>query len=185
MIRIRCSALGAIMTDPKSGDGLSVGAKTYCNQIAKEHAYDFVTVISGKEFEKGLRCEGPLIDLYNTVFFTNYTKNQVRENNEWLTGEADIVVPREKIVDVKNAFSLDTFPATIDEVDAIAKKAGYDWQGRGYMMLWDIDLFELAYGLVSTPEDLMKPWYQEDLHYVDHIAPQRRITLFRRTRQGA
>ncbi len=173
---IRCSSLSSIMGNAKTGDGLSVAAKTFLNDMAKEFSYDFVEVIPGKEFEKGIACEEPLIDLYNDVFFTNYVKNTERKNNDWLTGEADIVVPSTKIIDMKNAFSLATFPATQEDVLAISNKAGYDWQGRGYMMLWDIDLFEIAYGLVSTPDDLMKPWYQTDLHQVDHIDPARRIT---------
>jgi hypothetical protein len=176
MNHIRCSSLAAIMTNPKTGDGLSVGAKTYLNQLAKEFEYSYIEVISGKEFEKGEACEDDLIDLYNDVFFTDYKKNTERKTNQWITGEADIVVPATKIIDMKNAFSLATFPECEEDVIAIAKKSGYDWQGRGYMMLWDIDLFEIAYGLVSTPDDLMKPWYQTDLHQVDHIDPARRIT---------
>ncbi len=175
-VHIRCSALGSIMSNAKSGDGLSVVAQTYLNGLAKEFYYGFTEVISGKEFEKGIACEDALINLYNSVFFTRYTKNTERKTNDWLTGEADIVVPGTKIIDVKNAFSLTTFPDTCAEVEATAKKAGYDWQLRGYMMLWGIDLAEIVYGLVSTPEELIKPWYQTELHQVDHIDPARRIT---------
>ena len=30
--------------------------------------------------------------------------------------------------------------------------------------------------IVSTPEELMKPWYQPELHFVDHIEPRMRVT---------
>lgn len=175
MIRMRASSLGEIMGDPKSGDGLSAGAKNYLASMAKEFAYAFTKVISSKEMDKGTRCEPAAIDLYNDVFFTSYQKNVVRKNNDWITGECDIVVPGVKVIDIKNAWSLSSFPVTEDDVIGIAKKAGYDWQGRAYMMLEDVDLFELAYCLVSTPEDLVR-YEQPELHFVDHIDPALRIT---------
>lgn len=176
MMKFRCSSLASIMGDPKSGDGLSQAAKTYLNGMAKEFSYGYRELISGKEFEKGIACEDALIELYNDVFFTQYAKNTERRTNDVITGEPDIIVPATKIIDVKNAFSLATFPDTEEEVIAIAKKSGYDWQGKGYLWLFEIPLFELVYGLVSTPNELMKPWYQEDIHQVDHIDPTRRIT---------
>ena len=175
MIRIRASSLHEIMGNPKSGDGLSIAAKTYLSGMAKEFAYGYTEVISSKYMDKGIQCEDPAIDLYNMVFFTNYTKNKIRKDNQWITGECDILVPARKVIDIKNAWSLATFPATNEEVAAIAKKSGYDWQGHSYMWLEDVDLFELAYCLVSTPEDLIK-YEQQELHFVDHIDPTLRVT---------
>jgi hypothetical protein len=175
MIRIRASALHEIMTDPKSGDGLSVGAKTALSAMAKEFVYGYCEVITSKYMDKGTQCEDAAIDLYNSVFFTDHHKNTERKNNDWITGECDILVPARKVIDIKNAWSLTTFPATVDDVAAIAKKSGYDWQGRAYMMLEDVDLFELAYCMVSTPEDLIR-YEQPELHQVDHIDPALRVT---------
>lgn len=175
MIHIRASALHEIMTDPKSGDGLSAGAKTALNKIAKEFVYGYREVITSKYMEKGTRCEDAAIELYNSVMFENHAKNTVRKTNDWITGECDILVPAKKVIDIKNAWSLATFPATTSEVEAIAKKSGYDWQGRAYMALEDVDAFEVVYCLVSTPEDLIR-YEQEDLHQVDHIASELRVT---------
>lgn len=175
MIRIRASSLHEIMGNPKTGDGLSAAAKTYLAGIAKEFSYGFTEVISSKYMDKGIQCEQAAIDLYNMVFFTGHKKNDVRKNNDWLTGECDILVPKKKVIDVKNAWSLATFPATAEEVSAIAKKSGYDWQGHSYMWLEDVDLFELAYCLVSTPEELIR-YEQPELHQVDHIDPTMRVT---------
>lgn len=175
MIRFRASAFAALMGNGKGEDGLTVEAKTYLNGIAKEFVYGFSNVISSKYFDKGIQCEEEAIELYNNVFFTRHTKNSERRENSWLTGEADIVVPGKKIIDIKNAWSLPTFPATSDEVMAIAKKSGYDYQGRAYMALWDVDEFEVAYCMVSTPEELRR-YESAEIHEVDHINPALRIT---------
>lgn len=175
MIRFRASAIAEIMADGK-GDELSVGAKTWLKAVAKEMVYGYEEEISSKYLEKGTVCEQAAIDLYNRVFFTRHEKNVERRNDEFFTGEPDIVVPAE-IIDIKNAWSLATFPATVDCVAAIAKKSGYDYQGRVYMRLFDKPRFTVAYCMVSTPEELRK-WEQVQLHMVDHIDPALRVTRY-------
>jgi hypothetical protein len=180
----RASGIAEIMGDGKGADGLSVTAKTYLNGIAKEYVYSYHKVLTSKYFDKGLQCEDSAIDLYNDVFFTNHVKNTERRSNDWITGEPDIIVPGKQIIDIKNAWSLDTFPATSAEVADIAKKSGYDYQGRAYMWLFDVDEFEVAYCLVSTPSELCR-YEQQDLHDVEHINPALRITRSRITRDRA
>ncbi|MGZ3235753.1 MAG: hypothetical protein ACXU8A_00085 [Burkholderiaceae bacterium] len=175
MIHIRASMISDLMTDGKRPDGLGVGAITALNAMAKEYVYGFNEVINTKYFNKGIQCEDDAIELYNNVFFANLVKNKERKTNDWLTGECDIIIPGKKIIDIKCAWSLPTFPATTDEVVAIAKKSGYDYQGHAYMHLWDVDEFEVAYCMVSTPEDLRR-YEQVELHEVDHIDPALRVT---------
>ena len=172
MIKFRASSLGDIMADPKEkNEILSKGAKTYLEKIAKEFVYGFDEVITGKYMEKGLIVEPESIELYNSVFFTNHKKNTERRSNHWITGECDIFTG-EKIIDIKSSWSLSTFPATA----AAGMDKTYEWQGRAYMMLWDVDQFDIAYCMVSTPDELIK-YEQEDLHYVDHINPALRVTV--------
>jgi hypothetical protein len=171
MHRFRASSLGLIMTDPKGKDeALSVGAKTEIEKLAKQLVYGYDDVISSKYCDKGIQVEDASIELYNSVFFTNYTKNTERKTNEWITGECDIFTGT-GIIDIKSSWSLPTFPATA--------RAGqdklYEWQGRAYMMLWDVDQFEIAYCLVDTPEDLIG-WESESLHIVGHIDEALRVT---------
>lgn len=154
---------------------LSATAKTFLNGMASEFVFGYSKTIGSKYFDKGIQCEDAAIQLYNNVFFTRHAKNTVRLPNEWATGECDILVPGKKIIDIKNAWSLDTFPATSDDVAEEMKAAGYDYQGRVYMALWDVDEFEVAYCMVSTPEKLRK-WEQIEIHEVDHINPALRIT---------
>lgn len=203
--RFRCSSLGLIMTDAQSIDeqyvteeiaaiqrktkrtdeekailqalkdkSLSAGAKTYLEGIAKEFLYGYHEVVSGKYMDKGLIVENQSIELYNSVHFTNYTKNTERRNDEYLTGECDIIVPGVKGIDIKSAWSLATFPATA----AAGADKLYEWQCRGYMRLWNVPVWEVAYCMVNTPDELIK-FEQEELHYVDHIDEALRVTVVR------
>jgi len=180
MHKFRASALSEIMTDPKSKDEvLSVGAKTAVMKLAKELVYGYDEQISSKYMEKGILVEDQAIALYNEVFFTNHQKNIARMSNLWITGECDIFTP-EKIIDIKSSWSLSTFPVTSEA----GKDKGYEWQGRAYMWLWDVDQFEVAYCLVNTPDELIG-YEQPDLHYVDHINPELRVTRVQYTRDKA
>lgn len=49
------------------------------------------------------------------------------------------------------------------------------------MWLWGVDEFEVAYCLVNTPDELIG-YEQPDIHFVDHITPELRITKVRYTR---
>lgn len=172
MILFHPSSLGKIMTDAKSKkpEDLSVGAKTYCTQLAKEFVYQYHAYVSTKYMEKGIICEDESIALYNEVFFTNLVKNRQRKSNQWLTGECDLDNGT-RITDIKTAWSLSTFPA----LKADVHDNDYEWQGRGYMMLWERPEFELAYCMVSTPMELIG-YEDESAHHVDHIDPALRVT---------
>lgn len=174
--RIRCSALGQIMTEPtaaaaKVGEVLSVGAKTYIRKLAREDIFGVQDFVSTRAMEKGTRCEGEGILLYNAVFGTAHVKNTERRTDEYLTGECDIAA--DPVIDIKLPWSVSTFP--ICELDA--KDAGYEWQGRGYMRLWGVDRYRVAYCMVDTPEDLMG-YERPDLHRVSHIDDRLRVTVW-------
>lgn len=172
---IRCSSLGKIMTDPKGkGEVLSVGAKTYLNQLAKEKVYGYISSIDSRYLSKGLICEEESIALYNAVNFCELVKNEERRNNGIIIGECDLFVPNRRGVDIKTAWSLDTFPVLPED----CHDKDYEWQARGYMLLWDLPIWDVAYCLVSTPDELI-PDGKEELHYVDHIPPEMRITSIR------
>jgi hypothetical protein len=172
------------MTEPKTkaakeAGELSEGAKTYLHQIAKEELFDYRRQISSKEMEKGIQCEQASIDLYNSVFFTSHEKNSERRTTDILSGEPDIV-DEDLIIDIKTSWSLDTFPITPEQ----AHDDGYEWQGRAYMMLFDKPRFELAFCLVSTPEELCK-WESPYAHFVDSIRPDFRVTRVMYERDAA
>lgn len=202
MIKFHPSSIGLIMTDAQSIDralvpaelletldkprktdadralllpykeaSLSAGAKTYLNTLAKQEVYGYRKELDVKYLSKGLACEQAAIDLLNYLRFKSYEKNTERRESEYLTGECDIYVPGVKTIDTKVAWSLDTFPAVSED----AHDSLYEWQGRGYMKLWDVPEHEVAYALLDTPEELIR-WEQRDLHIVSHIPPELRLT---------
>ena len=171
MLKVRASSLSDLMTDSKGKDEtLSIGAKTYITKQAKQFVYGFDEFFSSKYTEKGILVEDRSIELLNSVLFTDYKKNTERKTNDWITGEADIVA--DSIIDIKSSWSLATFPVLASD----GSDKGYEWQLRAYMMLWDMDSAQIAYCLVSTPDHLVG-FEDKALHYVDHIAPELRVTL--------
>ena len=178
-IIFRASALSAIMTDGKGKDELSVGAKTYVTKLAKEMIYGYDDRVTTKYMDKGLRVEDESIDLYNAVHLTSHAKNLERKTNEWITGEADIVAD-DRIIDIKSSWCLTTFYVLADQ----GRNTGYEWQLRAYMMLWDKPRADIAYCLVSTPDDLIG-YESKQLHKVDHINRELRVTIVPYERDAA
>lgn len=173
-MKIRCSALGKIMTNPRSKkETLSAGCKTYIKELVKEELFMYRSTIDSKYLTKGIDMEDTSIDLYNEVHNTLYLKNTERLSNEFITGECDINA-EDKIIDIKTSWSLETFPASPEDIDAV--KTGYEWQLRGYMWLYDKPKAELAYCMVNTPDYLLKDWDNLDIHKVDKWDATLRVT---------
>ena len=171
-MKIRSSALGKIMTNPRSKkETLSSGCKTYIKELVKEDLFGYKSTIDSKYLTKGIDMEDTSIDLYNEVHGTLYLKNTERLSNEFITGECDINA-EDKIIDIKSSWSLETFPASPYDVN----NKDYEWQLRGYMMLYNKPKAELAYCMVSTPDYLLKDWDNLDIHKVDKHDPFLRVT---------
>ena len=146
-MKIRSSALGKIMTNPrKKSETLSATCKTYIKELVKEDLFGYKSTIDSKYLTKGIDMEDTSIDLYNEVHGTLYLKNTERLSNEFITGECDINA-EDKIIDIKSSWSLETFPASPEDIDTV--KTGYEWQLRAYMWLYDKPKAELAYCMVQ------------------------------------
>jgi hypothetical protein len=166
------SSIGKLMTNGRGKNEMGQTAKSYIKQIAKENFYGYRSEINNKYIQKGLMQEQDSIDLVNTVRFEGYIKNTVRMVDELMTGEADIVTD-DLIIDIKTSWSLDTFPVMAEDgYDAI-----YEWQLRAYMRLYDKPKAELIYCMVTTSNELLNEWENLYIHRVDHIAPEKRITV--------
>lgn len=168
----RASQIGKLMTTSRTkGELLSQTAKSYIEQLAKEHFYGYESTIVNRYLDKGINQELESIQLLNSVRFENFEKNKQRVENEWLTGECDILTS-EKIIDIKTSWSLDTFPELPEDIDS----KDYEWQGRAYMMLYEKHEFELIYCMVSTWDEFLTQYDDKSIHKVDHIDPRFRIT---------
>jgi len=168
----RASQIGKLMTTSRTkGELLSQTAKSYIEQLAKEHFYGYESPIVNRYLDKGINQELESIQLLNSVRFENFEKNKQRIENEWLTGECDIIT-NEKIIDIKTSWSLDTFPELPEDIDS----KEYEFQGRAYMMLYERHEFELVYCMVSTWDEFLTQYDDKTIHKVDHIDPRFRIT---------
>ena len=166
------SSIGKLMTNARGKNEMGETAKSYIKQVAKENFYGYRSQINSKYIQKGLMQEQDSIDLLNTVRFEGYVKNTVRMVDDLMTGEADIITDA-SIIDIKTSWSLDTFPVMAEDgYDAI-----YEWQLRAYMRLYDRPKAELIYCMVTTSNELLNEWENLDIHRVDHIAPEKRITI--------
>jgi hypothetical protein len=169
------------MTSPRTkGEVLSETAKTYIRSIAKEDFYGYTSTLDNKYLSKGINQELESIELLNAVRFEDYQKNTERITTDLLTGECDIITD-DTIIDIKTSWSLETFPATTDE----AHDKDYEWQLRGYMMLYNRPYSELVFCMVSTDPDLLNAWDNKTIHEVDHIEPRFRVTVVQYDRDEA
>ncbi|HQV23808.1 MAG TPA: hypothetical protein PLJ88_12015, partial [Agitococcus sp.] len=164
---IRCSALRLAMTEARAKNaGLSETAKKVVEDEIRTLYFGVREKISSKAMQKGIDCEQQSIDLLNNVEFRlskPYVKNSERKSNQWITGECDIYdADTRTIRDIKTSWSIATYPLFADNAN------DYEWQMRGYMMLWDCDTAIVDYCLVDTPEHLIG-YEQRELHIVSHI----------------
>lgn len=181
---IRCSSIGKIMTKPRAkSEEFSETAKAAMMEIVRERLFNVRKSLDDlKYIEKGNMCEDDGIQLYNDVFLYDLKKVEAseRRSNGIITGEPDLIaLGSKKGVDIKVAWSLLTFPLTEEQ----AGKKEYEWQARGYMSLFDLPEWEIAYCAIDTPVDLLRPWDDPAPHIIDSaIPPHHRITVARYTR---
>ncbi len=171
-MKFRASQLGKLMANDRSGKNMGQTAKGYIIQKAKQEFFEYEGELNSKYLNKGLAQEQDSINLLNLVRLEDYKKNEDRVENEWLSGCCDIITDT-SIIDIKTSWSLDTFPATTYELKDLSD---YEWQGRAYMWLYDMPKFELCYVMVTTSPENMSEYENAAVHYVDHIAPEKRIT---------
>lgn len=175
-INFRASAIGKLMTEPKSkSEGpLSVGAKTHVRSLVSQEIYGVDFEFFSKETEKGILVEPDAIAMLNRVRGLNLCKNTERKTNDYVTGECDLFDSQNRRGhDLKCSWSIATFPLLSSDCE----DKMYEWQARVYMWLWDADEWEVNYALLTTPEHLAK-WEPASMHFVDHIPEHLRLTTW-------
>ena len=177
---MRCSALGKIMTEPRSkADGpLSSGAKSYIREQAAQEILGIDFIVTSKQFDKGNACEQEAIDLINRVRGLSLVKNTERKTRNGLTGECDLFdQPTREGRDAKCAWNASTFPITAADIQSGSTASLYEWQMRGYLMLWDGARWHIDYALLDTPPELIG-YEPASLHVVSHIPEHHRLTTW-------
>ena len=158
-ILFRCSALGDIMTEPRSKS--EEFSKTAMKRAVEAYIiakYDRKPKdIISDAIRKGLMVEDDAIDILARVDGKLYLKNEERFSNDYITGTPDIV--SDDIVDIKSSWDIFTYFASKFEYDK-----DYWWQLQGYMALTGKTKARLAYVLCDTPDVMIesmkrKAWY--------------------------
>lgn len=180
MYKARCSSLKSLMTGrPLKSGGLDFG-DTVKSMIKRQVVFDvfgYRKSTDNQYTDKGKILEDDAIRAVGLLTGTMPIKNTERRNNQWIQGECDVLTPT-ALRDIKCSWSMDTHPWFIEDAETKVKECGYDWQGQGYMWLWDREVHYVDFVLLPTPSTLLKPWDDEIEHIdmVQAIPLQHRIT---------
>ncbi len=164
-MKIRCSGISQIMGESRTkGNPLSDSAKSYLITLAKENLSGVDRFAGSKETEKGNVLEDVAIKASGMKRGLVFKKNIVRKENDWITGECDIYVPKERlIIDTKCSWDFFTHPCFAEEALKKAEKAGYIHQMQGYMWLYDCDIADIDFWLFPCPERLVSPYDRREV----------------------
>jgi hypothetical protein len=148
--KIRCSAIGQIMTEPRSkSETLSQTCIAYLEQWVKEQLYNTKKQINSKYLTKGNEVEIEAIEYYAEVKNLGFVlKNQEHFENDFMTGTPDLIT-QFTVYDFKSSWDCFTFPLFETKVDK-----NYEAQLQGYMNLTGFKNAKLVYTLQNTPEQL-------------------------------
>ena len=94
--------------------------------------------------------------------------------SDLIRGTCDILAD-EYIRDVKLSWSKKTFPLFKED----AGSSLYEWQLRAYMMLYDREYAFLDYCLIQTNPALIPAWEPLDMHKVNELPLNMRVTTLR------
>jgi hypothetical protein len=141
------------MTAPRNkSEVLSQTAKTYIEELAKEHLFGIKKVFKSRYTDKGNEVEEKAIELTEEVLgFEFLTKNEDYYQNDWIKGTPDIITTS-LVIDVKSSWSGDTFPFFESELP----NKDYYYQVMGYMWLTGKKNALISYCLINTPEHIIQ-----------------------------
>lgn len=150
--KIRASALGKVMTKPKEKTALiSKTTESYLEEWLKERLFNRKAEIDSKYIEKGNECEAQSIEALAKHFDVLLLKNDKRVENDFFTGEADIVTP-DFLADVKSSWS----PFSLPFFSTECPNKDYFYQAQVYMHLYGVEKYFLCYYLADAPYGLIE-----------------------------
>jgi len=194
-MKIRSSAIGKIMTNPKTkGETLSQTTKTYLQELAVQEVYGIRKEFSSRYTDKGNEVEELSIALCNDVLNLGFIyKNEEHFENEWISGTPDVNTD-EILLDVKSSWDATTFPF----FDTELKNKEYFYQLQGYLWLTNKTEALLCYCLIDTPLQIVEDeirrehWkaslieesldlraFVQSKHTFGHIPKEKRLKTFK------
>lgn len=150
MFKIRCSQIGQIMTNDRSGKGMGQTAKTYCDTWIKQKIYGRIKEITSKYMDKGIQNEEEAIQMVSERYGLGWLeKNEIHFTNSHMTGTPDII-NGDIIRDIKCSWDCFSFPLMETDLNK-----DYYWQLQGYMELTGINESYVDYVLTNTPDEII------------------------------
>lgn len=142
--KIHCSQIHKIMGNGKGGE-----LPVTCQTFLKEWYANDREEIHSKYLDKGNYVEEDNIDFAASVLGLGILeKNHETRSDEYFIGSCDVITD-DLIIDVKSPWNRKTL---LDNIYGIDK--AYEYQGRGYMRLYNKSRFILFYGLQNTPAEI-------------------------------
>lgn len=172
---IRCSSLGAILTEPqsvadKAAGNLSKTAKTELIKTYIREVYDRERDITTRPMTKGIENEDQGIGMLSEYIEKPLIKNQEQFSNEWICGHPDIITS-DMVYDTKLSYDLWTFlPNVTEPLDK-----SYILQLQGYMWLTGRKSGAVAYVLTDCPTHIIeqeKRWLLNKMNVVSELSPE-------------
>ena len=151
-IKIHCSSLGVLFTEPKlkvekEAGLLSKTAKSHLIRVYIKEYWGRQRKVETKQMKKGTVNEHEGIKMLGRIDGKVYVKNEETKENDWIIGTADIISD-DFLADIKLSWDSDTFLGELMEpIDE-----GYKYQVIGYMWLWRKLKAKVSYCLVDAPE---------------------------------
>ena len=152
---IRCSSLGALITEPKlkadkESGNLSETAKGMVLELWLQKKFGYKERVMTDAMMKGLLCEQDSMALVQSVLGGEFrVKNKPTLYNDFICGTPDLVLKSGVVEDIKTSENLRTFVQS--DIDK-----GYVAQLQGYMALTGLKKARLIYCLVPTPIELVE-----------------------------
>lgn len=161
-IKIRCSSIGSLMSEPQSKAEKEAGElsktckakliETYIREKYGREKEDLDTL----QIKKGIDVEFESIETLSLYKKKPYEKNEIRIENDWISGIPDLyygesIYNAEEVDDVKSSYSIWSFLANVpSKLDS-----DYEWQVTGYQWLTNAKVGAINYILCDMPEHLM------------------------------
>tara|TARA_R110000868_G_scaffold144470_1_gene363700 strand:+ start:299 stop:1096 length:798 start_codon:yes stop_codon:yes gene_type:complete len=147
-----------LLTKKNAPPELSDTAKSYLKELYVFHKYGKETVGGSERSKytmKGVSVEDNSIKLLNRLDGALYSKNESYFKNEFICGTPDIIATTspdtKKIIDIKSSWDGASLLSKIGN----PLDSNYYYQVQGYMALTGATEAEIAYCLVSMPDEII------------------------------
>lgn len=159
--KIRASQAGKILANPRTKtETLSSTTLTYVKEWLKEALYKRRKQLSNKYMDKGNLNEEDGVTLLALHFGAWLDTNTAYMKNDWACGTCDINHKELGVWDIKNSYSLDTFPMFETKIP----NTDYADQVNVYQELYDNKIGGgVAYVLTDMPNELL----ERELKWID------------------